>query len=344
MDISASTLSANPASAELPDVVGEFKDAPTELLGAVLDQSLDCIKVIGPTGRLDFMNRNGRCAMEIDDFALVAGRNWWDLWPEASRHLVEGAVVRAQAGESSRFEAFCPTAKGSPRWWEVSVAPLRDKSGELRGIVSTSRDITDRVNSAELRDAAAEEMKHRLKNAYALAGAIMTAAARGSPERQDFAGEVLDRLHRLSVAQTLLLDPAALGEVDLRTLFEHLTKPLSNTGCAFVVGDLPDVRLGEEDTRALALVLGELGTNSSKYGAIGRGGSVVMAGTLNGGHLALEWREHCNNPMPPRGLGPDGNGFRLINRALAARGGSMDVRWEEAGPQVSITLPLANAG
>lgn len=74
MDISASTLSAISPPADLPDIVGDFKDAPIELLGAVLDQSLDCIKVIGPTGRLDFMNRNGRCAMEIDDFALVAGR------------------------------------------------------------------------------------------------------------------------------------------------------------------------------------------------------------------------------------------------------------------------------
>lgn len=184
-------------------------------------------------------------------------------------------------------------------------------------------------------------MKHRLKNAYALAGAIMTAAARGNPERQQFAGEVLDRLHQLSVAQGLLLDPAALGEVDLRTLFDHLTRPFSNTGCAFVVGDLPDVRLGEEDTRALALVLGELGTNSSKYGAIGRGGSVDMAGTLNEGQLALEWRERCADPLPPRDYGLGGNGFRLIERALSARGGSMDIRWEATGPQVGVSLPLA---
>lgn len=343
MDSSASTLPADSPAADLPDVAQHFRSAPVELLGAVLDQSLDCIKVIGPDGRLDFMNRNGRCAMEIDDFALVAGRHWWELWPEESQHLIQDAVASAQRGESRRFEAFCPTGKGSPRWWEVSVSPLNDETGELRGIVSVSRDITDRVSSAELRNAAGDEMKHRLKNAYALAGAIMNAAARGSPDRQAFAGEVLERLHQLSLAQSLLLDPAALGSVDLLTLFQRLTEPFCNNGCAFRIGNLPDVRLGEEDTRALALVLGELGTNSSKYGAIGRGGTVDLGGQLADGKVAIHWRERCSDPLPQPGESGGGNGFRLINRALGARGGNFDVRWNPAGPDISITLPLRDA-
>ena len=336
----------NPAAAtstELPDVARHFGNAPAELLGAVLDQSLDCIKVLGPEGRLDFMNLNGRSAMEIDDFALVVGRNWWDLWPPESKAVVQDAVERARRGENHRFEAFCPTAKGAPRWWEVSVSPLTDETGGLRGIVSISRDITERVAASELRAAAAEEMKHRLKNAYTLAGAIMAAAARGSPERQEFAGEILDRLQQLSLAQALLLDTASLGSVDLRTLFQRLTAPFCNDGCAFRIGELPDVRFGEEDTRALALVLGELGTNSSKYGAIGRGGSVDVDGDVDGSTIEIRWSERANDPVAQPAAAGSGNGFRLISRALAAVGGTIDVRWQDSGPDISLRLPLRNA-
>jgi two-component sensor histidine kinase len=222
----------------------------------------------------------------------------------------------------------------------VSVSPLQDETGELRGIVSVSRDITERVAASELRNAAGAEMKHRLKNAYTLGGAIITTLARGSPHRQEFAGEVLERLQQLGLAQALLLEPAGQGTVRLPLLFSRLIEPFCNDGCAFSIGSLPDVALDEEDTRALALVLGELGTNSSKYGAIGRGGSVDVEGEIVDSSLLSRWRERSNEAVSREASATGGNGFRLINRALAARGGSMELSWTPNGPDVTLRLPL----
>src|SRR5688500_5087261 len=101
-------------SLDFPAIVASFHTASDTMLASILDQSADCIKVIGPDGTLDFMNRNGRCALQIDDFALVAGKNWWDLWPQESQPLIHDAVAAAKAGLNARFEAFCPTAKGEP--------------------------------------------------------------------------------------------------------------------------------------------------------------------------------------------------------------------------------------
>ena len=98
------------SSLDFPALARTFSTASSEMLAAVLDQSADCIKVLGPSGSLDFMNRNGRCAMGIDDFSLVAGLDWWELWPEESKHLVRDAVATAHREGSARFEAFCPTA------------------------------------------------------------------------------------------------------------------------------------------------------------------------------------------------------------------------------------------
>ena len=151
---------------DFPSLSASFATASNEMLAAVLDQSADCIKVIGPNGSLDFMNRNGRCAFGIDDFNLVAGKDWWDMWPTESQHLVRNAIVTARDEGRARFEAYCPTTKGEPRWWDVTVSPLRDERGEVRGLISISRDVSADVRARELRDTTAAEMKHRLRNAY----------------------------------------------------------------------------------------------------------------------------------------------------------------------------------
>jgi PAS domain S-box-containing protein len=109
---------------------------------AVFDSSPDCLKVLDADGRLLAMNAAGMCLMEIDDFGAVAAQEWWSLWPEDSRRRVRAAVVAAQTGGSDRFQAFCPTAKGTMKWWDVIVTPVRAADGHVRQLISVSRDIT----------------------------------------------------------------------------------------------------------------------------------------------------------------------------------------------------------
>ena len=322
-----------------PDIVSTFENASNEMLGAVLDQSVDCIKVIGLDGSLEYMNHNGQCTMEIDDFSSVSGALWWELWPDDSAHLVRSAFERGMAGESHRFRGFCPTAKGSPRWWDVSVSPLRDSHGELRGLVSISRDVSEQVRLEELRNATADEMRHRLQNAYTLSGAILMAAAKGSSDRQAFAAEVLDRLNQLSIAQSLLLDPSRLGDLALQTLVTKLTEPFSASECALEIPRLREITLDDPQARTLALVLGELSTNSNKYGALRFGGAIGIEGSAEGRELNLRWSERSRNQVSATSR--DGaNGFRLIQRALSAQGGSFAVHWLEDGLDAHVVLPV----
>jgi PAS domain S-box-containing protein len=323
---------------DFPSIVTTFASASDGMLAAVLDQSADCIKVIGLDGTLDFMNRNGRCAMEIDDFALVAGRSWWDLWPEDTRPAVREAFERASAGEHVRFEAFCPTAKGTPRWWDVSVSPLRDATGALQGLVSISRDITESVGIRELWDATAAEMRHRLQNAYALTSAIIMATARGSPEREDFARELVERLQQLGVAQSLLLDADKLGAPTLDILVRRLTEPFCGPHCALSTGDLPHLPLQETQLRTLALAIGELSTNSNKYGALGHGGAIIVSAALDAGVLTLRWRESSEIPVAATAR-EGGAGLALIRRSLASSNGSLALSWRDDGLDVALTMP-----
>ena len=325
-------------SLDFPAIVSSFHSASNDMLASILDQSADCIKVIGPTGALDFMNRNGRCALGIDDFALVAGKNWWDMWPEEAQPLIRDAIAKAQVGQPSRFEAYCPTAKGEPRWWDVSVAPLLDEHGTLKGLISVSRDISGDMIARELRESTAAEMRHRLQNAYALTSAIVTATARGDAGREEFAKEIVERLARLGIAQSLLLDGDAIGTATLDALTRRLTEPFCSDSTALDIAPLPEAELDERQVRTLALVLGEFSTNSNKYGALGHGGRIAIDGSMNDGVLTLNWREKTDRPVDTDQR--DGStGLTLIRRMLAAHGGALDIDWRADGLDIRVTLP-----
>jgi signal transduction histidine kinase/CheY-like chemotaxis protein len=125
---------------------------------SVLNGSTDCIKIVKPDGTLEFMNANGICLMEIDDFAPFRGKSWVSLWPAESRVLLSDAINNALRGNHSRFEALCPTAKGTPKYWEVTVSPVKGQTG-VEWLVSISRDITERVLNLRSLDTALQEQK-----------------------------------------------------------------------------------------------------------------------------------------------------------------------------------------
>lgn len=125
-------------------------------LRSVLDAGTDRVEVVGLDGRLEFMNAQGRCLMELGDEAAIAGTEWIALWPEQARARSREAIAAARAGGADHFEAFCPTAKGTPKWWDVAVAPVRDGTGRVARVVCTSRDVTGRKRTeARLRESEA---------------------------------------------------------------------------------------------------------------------------------------------------------------------------------------------
>jgi PAS domain S-box-containing protein len=108
----------------------------------MFESSPDCVKLLDTNGQLLAMNANGMCAMEIDDFSGLCGADWHSLWPEDSHADIQEALNTARNGESARFNAFCPTGKGTPKWWDVIVTPVRDDAGRIQKLLSVSRDVT----------------------------------------------------------------------------------------------------------------------------------------------------------------------------------------------------------
>ncbi|MCA9086187.1 MAG: PAS domain-containing protein, partial [Planctomycetaceae bacterium] len=112
------------------------------ILETVLNSSSECIKVLDTQGRLISMNAPGLCAMEVDDFTRIRHQIWHELWPTEDQSAARNAFDKAMQGQVARFEGYCPTVKGTPKWWEVVVAPVHGVNGQPEVLVTLSRDLT----------------------------------------------------------------------------------------------------------------------------------------------------------------------------------------------------------
>lgn len=120
-----------------------------EFKNRILESSSDCIKVLDLDARLLYLNAGGMCLLEIDDLTPYLNTEWLCFWQGDYRQEAEAALAVAMTGEIGKFQGFCPTVKGKPKWWDVVVTPIRDSAGQVVQILSTSRDMTER-KQAEL--------------------------------------------------------------------------------------------------------------------------------------------------------------------------------------------------
>ncbi|KPF56301.1 hypothetical protein IP65_00095 [Novosphingobium sp. AAP1] len=297
-------------------------------LAAALDQSVDCVKVIGLDGTVAYVNPNGLCAMEIDAPSDVLGKQWETLWPEAGRPHIASGFATAQAGGVSRFRAHCPTAKGNSRWWDVSVSALRDDTGKLISYLAVSRDVTDAELSRQVLETATRELHHRLRNTYTMISSLIRGFARGDAHNDAFAGQMAERLIAMGRAQALFTSlevPCSLVE-----LIDALVLPFGSAFCPVATDQVRDMPIARALADTIALVVGELAVNSSKHGAIAHGGAITLSSEDQDGDIVITWHEISNRPVQATSR-DGGQGLNLINRIVRLREGAIDLDWQPDG-------------
>jgi PAS domain S-box-containing protein len=133
---------------------------PTDkIISCFYDSSEDCVKVVDPHGMLMSFNPNGLKVMEIDDQKDVIGKDWLEFWRGEIQPAATAAFNVAAAGKVARFEGYCPTFKGTMKYWEVTIAPLFNDYNGVQWLLVTSRDATERIKLEELVKTQAAEIK-----------------------------------------------------------------------------------------------------------------------------------------------------------------------------------------
>ena len=81
--------------------------------------------------------------MEVADVGTILGLSWLRVWKGADHEAACTAVAEARAGRTGRFQGFCATHRGTPKWWDIVISPLPGADGTPERLVSIGRDITD---------------------------------------------------------------------------------------------------------------------------------------------------------------------------------------------------------
>ena len=155
------------------------------------------------------------------------------------------------------------------------------------------------------------ELRHRLKNTFAVIAGLVSQSARYTRDVDKFASALAGRLAAMGNAIDLVATRNFIG-ASLNELVAETLKPLVPPGSSRFDMRGPDTIIPGDVASALALTLHELGTNAIKYGAWSNDrGSVSVKWTLSrldndDARFELVWDERGGPPVTSperRGLG-----------------------------------------
>ncbi|WP_370161684.1 sensor histidine kinase [Limimaricola soesokkakensis] len=181
----------------------------------------------------------------------------------------------------------------------------------------------------------AQEQQHRIKNLFAVTGALLRLSERDAARDGSSPLELAqERLAALSRASSLSMgDPGAMQELtDAVRLTGEVLAPYD--GNVRIHGE--GIELSSEQVPLLALMLHEFATNAVKYGAFaGEDGAVEIDWTRTDEEIRLSWAEHG---APPRDQDTNDGGFgsTLIKSVSVQIGAEVVQEWREEGLCIEV--------
>lgn len=186
------------------------------------------------------------------------------------------------------------------------------------------------------------EYRHRIKNLLAMAQSIVQQTGRYTTDMPEFQDKVVGRLQALARAQDILSESNETG-AELRELIERTLRPFDVEQRLTWPMSGPRVVLPPDAAVALALLLNELATNATKYGALSvPEGRLKLGWAVENGWVTIEWCELDGPPVTP----PTRRGFgsRLFEQSMPRASGRATLTFEPEGVSCEIKLAVSNDG
>ena len=312
-----------------PSAAGGPETSQTEArLAAVLESVSDGFYALDREWRYVLFNRAAEIYFGVSN-SLVLGKVMWDVFPQGRGSDFETACYAAMdGGKTSTFET--PSRLRPDRVVELRISPMRGG-----GVAVTLTDITDRKRSEAARDLLMREVDHRARNMLAVVQSIIQLTRAEDVTR--YKQIVTGRINALALAQGTLADRRWEGSL----VADILSVELSTIGKADAWSlSGPPVLLAPQKVQPFSMVIHELATNASKYGAFcGEAGEVSVKWALVGDTtLHMVWRE-TGGPVVKA---PTRNGFgsKLIADLARQLGGRAAFDWAKGGLTFELTVAL----
>jgi PAS domain S-box-containing protein len=223
---------------------------------------------------------------------------------------------------------------------ELSIAPVHDQLAVI--FVGCLRDISERKRAEEHQQLLLAELDHRVKNMLTVVAGIASMTERSSKTLPEFSEKFGARIQALSRAYTMLT-ARRWGTTLLNDLIAEILAPYGPVDSAQFAVEGPPVALKPNTILTLNLVLHELVTNASKYGAFSvPEGNILIEWNIDAGsppQLHLTWHETgVPNVSPPV---RSGFGTKLIEMSMQHDlGGRVVAKYEADGVRYDFHFPL----
>lgn len=314
-------------------------------LNAVLKTALDAVVVM----RLD-----GTIAGWNDVATRIFG---WSFDEARGRRMSELIIpVQHREAHERGLSHFLVTGEGPVLDRHIEITAVRRDGNEIPIELSITftkqfdepvflgflRDISERQEAHRRQELLLAELSHRVKNMLAVVAGMAHQTARSSSSIEEFDQAFSGRLQALAKGHDMLTQNSWEG-AGLPDLVEALLGPYAlPSGMRASFGG-PPADLEAKQVLSLSMVLHELITNATKYGALSQPGGRVAAGwdwstAERPGWLRFSWKESGLRDISP----PVREGFGLKMIGLSVRhelGGSSHAEWQRDGLLFTMEFP-----
>ena len=229
---------------------------------------------------------------------------------------------------------------GTAVWVRVAISCVRDRDGAIEYFVRVIEDISAEVAAEARQKLLISELRHRVKNSLAIIQAMASQTMNSAADMESFRTAFSGRLRAMAIAHDSIFAHDGVS-ADLATVIRNQLDPFAASGRDRLRLSGPRTTLEPESVHGLGLVIHELATNASKYGALSTGEGVIevawdVFGRERQRSVELSWTEVGGPPVTP----PEKTGFgsRLIEAAVQPLNGRAKLTYRPSGLYAEIAF------
>lgn len=298
----------------------------------VLDQSF-CVQAASrsfyTTFKVERINTIGKSFYEL-------GSGQWDI--PALRHVLETVIPQSLAVINYQVEHDFPGI--GHRIMLVSARTLEDPATATRTMLLSIKDVTARHEKDAATALVFGELKHRMQNLLAVTYALARHTKTEGRTAEEYRDAFLGRFTALTAAHAVIYGEDTF--VGLKELAEKILAPYAPSGMIVMEGDA-DFPLAANKLLSLGMVLHELATNASKYGALSvPDGKIHLSWMVADApkEVQISWVEKGGPFINGAPITP-GYGTSLIDSTVIySLKGRVNRRFEQAGLAVDLIIPI----
>ncbi|RJP78299.1 MAG: PAS domain S-box protein [Candidatus Zixiibacteriota bacterium] len=296
---------------------------------------------------------NPASPLQVED---VVGKTDLDLLPPAEAERLTALKRRVlETGELIREELSLTPGRADTRWYEVIYKPQVDDDGRITGVLSYSRNITERKAAEAVMKASLDqktmllkEIHHRIKNNLQIVSALLGLQAKNvRPENvQQALADSQSRIKSIALVHEKLYRSDDLRHIDFHDYLQTLagsfvrSHQLEQRGITLVIEADP-VGLNVDTALPCSLAVNELLTNAAKHAFPGgHGGEIRVLVKQEDGQIRLTVADNGVGFPADLDVRQSGSlGLQLVNSLAGQLGADLTVQ-SGPGTRVELVFPL----